>query len=162
MVIVIKFRKKFWRRIILILPLLTVVLLWRVIIAGQTEVERFASPSAAFEWYKDCARRGDTRGYVECLTAESKELIGSPPPPADLLKQEYQFLAEKKYKVELSEEWAIIIFLDDTQKEPPYLLKQEDNRWKIDLVGMSESILFDENQHWYIKGKSEVINPPAG
>ena len=162
MMMVIKFRKKFWRRITFTLPLLTVVLLWAVMIAGQTEVERFASPSAAFEWYKDCARRGDTRGYVECLTAESKELIGSPPPPADLLKQEYQFLAEKKYKVELSEEWAIIIFLDDTQKEPPYLLKQEDNRWKIDLVGMSESILFDENQHWYIKGKSEVINPPAG
>ena len=162
MMMVIKFRKKCWRRIIIFLPLLTVVLLWGVIIAGQTEVERFASPSAAFEWYKDCARRGDTRGYVECLTAESKELIGSPPPPADLLKEEYKFLSEKKYKVELSEEWAIIIFQDDPQKEPPYLLKQEDNQWKIDLVGMSESILFDENQHWYIKGKSEVIKPPAG
>lgn len=159
---VIKFRKKFWRRITFTLPLLTVVLLWAVMIAGQTEVERFASPSAAFEWYKDCARRGDTRGYVECLTAESKKLIKSPPPPADLLKEEYQFLAEKKYKVELSEGWAIIIFLDDPQKEPPYLLLQENNQWKIDLVGMSESILFDENQHWYIKGKSEVIKPPAG
>ncbi len=162
MMMVIKFRTKFWQRITFTLPLLTAVLLWAVIVAGQTMVERFASPSAAFEWYKDCARRGDNRGYVECLTAESKELIGSPPPPADLLKEEYQFLAEKKYKVEFSEEWAIIIFLDDPQKEPPYLLKQEDNQWKIDLVGMSESILFDENQNWYLKGKSQVIKPPAG
>jgi len=156
-----KFINKTWKRMPIALPLLSVVLLRGVIIAGQTRVERFASPSAAFEWYKECARRGDTKGYMECLTAESKKLIENTPPPENLLKEEYQFLADKKYKVELSEEWAIIIFQENPLTEPPYLLLQENDQWKIDLKGMSESIFFDENKHWYIKGKSQVtIKPP--
>jgi len=157
-----KFRNKTLRRITIFLPLLTVVLLWGMVFAGQTRIERFTSPSSAFEWYKECARRGDTKGYMECLTAESKKLIGNTPPAENLLKEEYQFLANKKYKVELTEEWAIIIFQENPQTEPPYLLLQEDNQWKIDLKGMSENILFDENKHWYIKGESKVTIKPPG
>jgi len=162
MMVTSKFRDKALRRMAIVLPLLTAVLFWEVITVGQTMVERFASPSAAFEWYKECARRGDTKGYVDCLTAESKKLIENTPPPEDLLKEEYKFLAEKKYNVHYSEEWAIIIFEENPQTEPPYLLRQEDNQWKIDLKGMSENIFFDENQHWYIQGKSQVIKPPEG
>lgn len=158
-----KFINKTWRRITITLPLLAAVLLWGYVVAGQSKVQKsFASPAGAFEWYKECARRGDTKGYMECLTAESKKLIGNIPPPASLLKEEYQFLADKKYNVQLTEEWAIIIFQDNPLTEPPYLLLLEDNQWKIDLKAMSENIFYDENQHWYIRGKGQVIKPPEG
>ena len=156
-----KFYQKSFRWVTIALPLLTMVLLWGVVFAGQTKVQKnFASPAGTFEWYKECARRGDTRGYMECLTAESRKLIGNIPPPASLLKEEYQFLADKKYNVQLTEEWAIIIFQDNPLTEPPYLLLLENNQWKIDLKAMSENIFYDENQHWYIRGKGQVIKPP--
>ena len=133
--------------ILLLLPALCVM--------GQV----YSSPQKTFEIYKEAAKIGDVKIYLQCITEDSRKMLAGQLPSKEVLQQEYSFLMGKEYAVKETENAAILYFKKNTDYEPPYLFLREKNVWKIDLKAMEEKIFFDENKKWYIVGERFLIPP---
>ena len=121
--------------------------------SAQNDMD-FSSPEATFKTYMNACKALDFTKSDLCYTKEFRKFIKKDKDylahrhPGQL-RNEYNYLHGRKYKLEMHGNKAIMRFSPPFKKPAPFYFVKERGKWKIDAMFSFDNVIVEDRQNWH-------------